>query len=65
MFSLDNAFSNHRRTWLSILFVAVAAGLSPAAASVRVQPLSVERLPDGNTLMADGGPLSTPGRARA
>jgi hypothetical protein len=64
MLRLDDAFSNHRRTWLSILLVAVAGGLSPMAASVSVQPLSVERLPDGNTLIADGGPLSTPdGRA--
>ena len=64
MLTLDAASSSHRRTWLAIFFVAVAGGLSHVAASVPVQPLSVERLPDGNTLIADGGPMSTPdGRA--
>jgi hypothetical protein len=63
MLRLD-AFPNHRRTWLSFFLVAIAGGLSLVSASVFVQPLSVERLPDGNTLIADGGPLSTPdGRA--
>jgi hypothetical protein len=40
--------------WLPIL-VAILGCLSPAAASVPVSPLGVERLPDGNTLIADAG----------
>ena len=45
---------NHRWTPLSILFGAVAGCLSLASASVQIMPLGVERLPNGNTLIADG-----------
>jgi len=44
---------NHHRTWLSVFLVAVAGGLSFVSA-VPVMPLGVERLPNGNTLIADG-----------
>jgi hypothetical protein len=48
------ALSNHHRTRLSFLAVAVAGSLSLVSATVPVMPLGVERLPDGNTLIADG-----------
>ena len=51
MFGMYKAFSCRRCVWLSVLLVAV----SPAPASVSVQPLGIERLPDGNTLIADCG----------
>jgi len=50
--------------WLPIL-VALLGCLSPAAASVPVSPLGVERLPDGNTLIADGGYAASLRAARA
>jgi len=40
---------------LSVLLVLVAGGPAPAATSVPVLAFGVERLPDGNTLIADGG----------
>jgi hypothetical protein len=46
---------SHRRMGPSILLVAVAFGLSFVSASVPISSLGVERLPDGNTLIADGG----------
>jgi len=47
---------NHRRTRLPVcLLIAAAGALSVVPASVPVQPLGVERLPDGNTLISDGG----------
>jgi hypothetical protein len=39
----------------AVLFVLVAGGLVPTAASVPVLPLGVERLTDGNTLVVDCG----------
>ena len=45
---------NPRRAWLPVLMIAVAGALSPTPASVPVIPLGVERLPNGNTLIADG-----------
>jgi hypothetical protein len=47
------AFSYRRCVWLSVLLVTATGGLSPAPASVSVQPLGFERLPNGNTLIAD------------
>jgi len=52
---MKDVLSNHHRRWLSVLLAAVAGGLTPAGASVPALPLGVERLPDGNTLIADGG----------
>jgi len=40
------------RTWFCV-FLVLAAGLAPAPASVPIQPLGIERLPGGNTLIAD------------
>jgi len=56
---MKHALSNHHRIWPSILLVAVAGGLSFVSASVPVNSLGVERLPDGNTLIADGGYASS------
>jgi hypothetical protein len=39
---------------LSAVLLTLAGSLSAAAASLPLQPLGVERLPDGNTLIADG-----------
>jgi hypothetical protein len=50
--------------WLPIL-VAILGCLSPAAASVPAYPLGIERLPNGNTLIADGGYGGSPQAARA
>jgi hypothetical protein len=50
----ENVFSNHRRTCLSVLVIAVAGSLSLVSATVPVIPLGVERLPNGNTLISDG-----------
>jgi len=58
MLRTDGAFPNHRWTWLSVLLVAVAGGLSLVAAPVSIWPIGVERLPDGNTLIVDGGLVS-------
>jgi len=49
---------NLRSLSLAFLLVVVAGGLVPAAASVPVLAFGVERLPDGNTLIADGGDAS-------
>ncbi len=49
---MDNSFLTCHRTWLTVLF-ALAVGSSWSPASVPVTPLGVERLPDGNTLIAD------------
>jgi hypothetical protein len=54
MLRVDDEFSNQHRTPLFVLFVAVAGCLSLASASVQIMPLGVERLPNGNTLIADG-----------
>jgi len=62
---MKHALSNHHRIWPSILLVAVAGGLSFVSASVPVNSLGVERLPDGNTLIADGGYASSLQDARA
>ena len=48
---------NQRRLCLTVLLVAVVGGLSFVAASVPVLPLGIERLPDGNTLIAHAGQL--------
>ncbi|HTW93076.1 MAG TPA: hypothetical protein VMH22_15405, partial [bacterium] len=48
---------NDHRTWVYILLVAAAGNLSPVAASIPVSPFSVERLSNGNTLIADGSLL--------
>jgi hypothetical protein len=64
MSKTDNSFSGLCGTWLTILLVGVAGGPSYVAASVPppFAPLGVERLPDGNTLIADYGALhSLPG----
>jgi hypothetical protein len=64
MFKTGSSFYSHRGTWLTALLVVVAGGLSYLAASVPppFAPLGVERLPDGNTLIADYGALhSIPG----
>jgi len=55
MLRRGDVLPNRRRTWLFALLVAVAGGPSHVAASVPVQPLGIERLPDGNTLIADAG----------
>jgi hypothetical protein len=56
---MGGVLSNRRRTWRSVLFIAVAGGLSLAVASVPpFAPLGIERLPDGNTLIADYGSFS-------
>jgi len=47
-----------------VLFT-LAGSLSSVAASVPVQPLGIERLPDGNTLIADGGFAGAAAAARA
>jgi len=49
-----DALPNHHRALLSVLLVALAGGLSHVPATLPVVPLGVERLPDGNTLIADG-----------
>ena len=55
MLRTDDTLSNQHRTRLSILFVVAVAGcLSLVAAKVLVMPLGVERLHNGNTLIADG-----------
>jgi len=52
---MDDSFLNHRRTrLLACLLIAAACTLSVAPASVPLIPLGVERLPDDNTLTADG-----------
>jgi hypothetical protein len=61
MLKTDDAFPSHRWAWPSVLLIAVAGGLSHVAASVPVAPLGYERLPDGNTLIADGGGAEIPG----
>jgi hypothetical protein len=54
MLRTEGLLSNHRRPWLSALLVAFAGSLSPAAATVPVlPPLSIQRLPSGNTLISD------------
>ena len=54
MVKIEEVCVNHRWTPLSVLFVAVAGCLSLASASVQIMPFSAERLPNGNTLIADG-----------
>ncbi|HTW90427.1 MAG TPA: hypothetical protein VMH22_01785 [bacterium] len=49
---------NHRWLPLSVILVAVAGCLSLASASVQIAPLGVQRLPNGNTLIADGTVLT-------
>jgi hypothetical protein len=53
MLQSTDMLPSHRRLWLPILVVILGC-LSPAAASVPVNPLGVERLSDGNTLITDG-----------
>jgi len=50
---IEHALPNHLRALLSVV-LAVAGGLSLASATVPVKPLGVERLSNGNTLIADG-----------
>jgi len=57
MFTID-ALLKRRQIGLAVLMIAVAGGRSTASASVPLIPLGVERLPDGNTLIADGGSTS-------
>jgi hypothetical protein len=57
MLRIDDALLNQHRTRLSVLLVVAVAGcLSLASATVQVMPLGVERLHNGNTLIADGRP---------
>jgi hypothetical protein len=49
---------NLRLLSLVVLLVAATGGLAPVEASVPVSAYGVERLPDGNTLIADGGDAS-------
>ena len=53
MYRAADAFPNHRLTRLLAFLVVAVASPSLVAASVPVRPLGVERLPDGNTLIAD------------
>ncbi len=46
---------NRRRTWLLVLLVAVVGSPSYATAMALHEPLGAERLPDGNTLITEGG----------
>jgi hypothetical protein len=55
VFSIKDVLANHRLRWLPVLVIAVMGGSSHLTASVPVVPLGVERLPDGNTLIADCG----------
>ena len=60
MFRTGDSLPNRRRPRLSVLLIAVAGGLSHVAASVPpFAPLGIERLPDGNTLIADYGSFSS------
>jgi hypothetical protein len=47
---------NQRWVWLPVLLLVVAGALSPTPAWVPVIPLGIERLPNGNTLIADDRP---------
>ncbi|HTW90373.1 MAG TPA: hypothetical protein VMH22_01510 [bacterium] len=53
MLRTKHVFANARRPWVSVLLIAVAGCLSQAAA-VTIVPLGIERLSNGNTLIADG-----------
>ena len=55
MFRRGNAFSNHRRTWLTVLLVAAVGSPSHAAAMALHEPLGAVRLLNGNTLITDAG----------
>ena len=58
IFKIADALLNHHRTWLSAFLIVIAGGLSLVAAAVSIWPIGVERLPDGNTLIVDGGLVS-------
>ncbi len=53
MLRIVAAFPNRRRTSLLAFLIVAVASPSLVAASVPARPLSVERLPNGNTLIAD------------
>jgi hypothetical protein len=55
MSRIESVHSNHRRTWLFVLLVAVVGGTSSASAMALHEPLGAVRLPDGNTLITEGG----------
>jgi hypothetical protein len=51
---MKDVLLNHHLRLLSVLVIAVAGGFSPSSATVPVIPLGVERLSNGNTIIADG-----------
>ena len=55
MFKAVSAFLNRSRTWLAVFLVAVVGALSPVAAIALRQPLGIDRLPNGNTLITETG----------
>jgi hypothetical protein len=58
LFNIENVILNLHSLFLAVLLVAAAGGLAPVDASVPVSAYGIERLPDGNTLIADGGDAS-------
>ncbi len=65
MFKTAGLFRCCSLAGLCVLAIAVAGSLSPVAASLPIQPLGVERLPNGNTLITDGGLGGLDSTARA